>query len=186
MTTLSPERIKLISKASSLILRHRPDLVGLEQLPAGGWVSTERLLRALNRRFKVSREELDYVVRENDKQRFSYSASGTHIRANQGHSVPVDLGLQPATPPGVLFHGTVDRSIASIRTDGLSKMARHAVHLSVDIATASNVGSRRGNPVILTIDSARMAADGHIFYLSDNGVWLTDSVPSEYISFPTA
>lgn len=118
---------------------------------------------------------------ENDKQRFAFDETGLRIRANQGHSAEVDLELKEAHPPERLYHGTVSRFLAAIRAEGLKKMNRHDVHLSSDVQTASKVGQRRGEPVILVIDSARMAADGHKFRLSANGVWLTDHVPPEYI-----
>src|SRR6185503_2401010 len=114
---------------------------------------------------------------------FALSADGERIRANQGHSVDVDLQLAPAAPPATLFHGTVDAAIASIRAQGLLRGERHHVHLSSDIATASKVGGRRGKPVILTVRSGAMAAAGHVFYCSANGVWLTDHVPPEFIDF---
>jgi putative RNA 2'-phosphotransferase len=133
---------------------------------------------------RFSEAELKQVVADSDKQRFALSDDGTLIRANQGHSVAVDLDLEPLTPPDVLYHGTVAKFLDAIREKGLLKGKRHHVHLSGDKATASNVGSRRGKPVILTIESNRMHALGLMFYLSKNGVWLTDHVPPEYIGFP--
>ena len=133
---------------------------------------------------RFDRATLLEIVRTNDKQRFALSEDGTRIRANQGHSVKVDLALTPQQPPEVLYHGTVDKFIDAIRNTGLQKGERHHVHLSPDLITATKVGQRRGKPVILTIRAAAMAKASHPFYLSDNGVWLTDAVPPEFINFP--
>ena len=124
---------------------------------------------------------LDEVVATNPKRRFAVADDGTRIRANQGHSVDVELGYDEVAPPEVLFHGTVARSVGAIRTKGLLKMSRHHVHLSVDEATATAVGGRRGRPVILRVRAGDMHRAGHVFYVSDNGVWLTDHVPPEYV-----
>ena len=170
-----------ISKRLSFVLRHRPDSVGLTLGPAG-WVDVEELLAALARNgLRLTRGELDAVVAGNDKQRFAFDESGTRIRASQGHSVPVVLGYGPATPPDVLFHGTVQRFLPAILADGLRPGNRHAVHLSRDAETATTVGGRRGRPVVLRVDAAAMAADGHLFTVSANGVWLTDAVPVRYL-----
>ncbi|WP_026211674.1 RNA 2'-phosphotransferase [Longispora albida] len=165
-----------ISKRMSRALRHSPERLGL-RLDEGGWAEISDLLAALG----ISREELDMVVAENDKQRFAIE--GTRIRASQGHSIDVDLGYEPKDPPVVLYHGTPIGNIASIRATGLSKGGRHHVHLSGDTDTARRVGARRGRPVIITVHSGRMAADGHAFYQSANGVWLTEHVPPAYLSF---
>lgn len=164
----------------SKALRHSPDRAGLILDPAG-WTPVDVLLAAL----RIDRAELDEVVAGNDKQRFAVER-GTdgvlRIRANQGHSVPVDLGLPPATPPDLLYHGTSTGALESIRATGLHRGGRHHVHLSADTDTAYRVGARRaGRVVILTIDAAAMAADGHVFYRSANGVWLTDAVPASYL-----
>jgi putative RNA 2'-phosphotransferase len=124
------------------------------------------------------------VVETSDKKRFALSADGERIRASQGHSVEVELGYEPATPPAVLYHGTVDRFLDSIREKGLIKGERHHVHLSADAATAAKVGARRGRAVVLTIDAAGMAREGLLFYISANAVWLTDHVPARFIGFP--
>lgn len=174
-------RLVKVSKYLSKHLRHEPERLGL-QLAPGGWVAVEDLLQACARqRFPVSREELDEVVAGNDKQRFAIDPTGTLIRANQGHSVEVDLQLEPLTPPALLYHGTPERSVASILSTGLSKMARHHVHVSSDIETATKVGARRGKPVILVVDAGAMHRAGHLFYRSANGVWLVDVVPPEYL-----
>lgn len=169
--------LKKASKRLSYVLRHRPDSVGLT-LDDAGWVPVEKLLKTMG----LTRAQLEDVVAHNDKQRFTID--GDRIRANQGHSVDVDLGLEPVLPPQRLYHGTVARSLDSIREKGLVKGARHHVHLSADRQTATKVGARRGKPVILEVDSAGMAAAGFVFYRSANGVWLTDSVPPSFLAVP--
>ena len=170
-----------ISKFLSKHLRHEPQRLGLELEP-GGWVSVRDLLAACNaRNMSLSRAELDEVVRRNNKQRFSFDESGARIRANQGHSVEVDLQLEPVTPPAVLYHGTPERSAEAVSTGGLEKMSRHHVHLSADVATAKAVGARRGRPVLFEVDAAAMHEAGCVFYRSANGVWLVDHVPPRYL-----
>lgn len=170
-----------ISKYLSKHLRHQPERLGLELGP-GGWVSVDELLAACARNnFPISRAELDEVVSDNDKQRFAFDPTGTLIRAQQGHSVEVDLQLEAATPPAVLYHGTVERNLAAILADGLLKMQRHHVHLSADLETATKVGARRGRPLILAVDAAAMEQAGFTFYRSGNGVWLVDHVPPQYL-----
>ena len=174
------------SRFLSHVLRHNPDRVGVALDPAG-WVDVDVLLTALAaHRHPMSRAQLDRVVAENDKQRFSFDSTDTRIRANQGHSVPVDLGYADAEPPARLYHGTHPGAMAAIHREGLRPMRRHAVHLSADRATATRVGARRGRPVVLTVDSAGMAADGHRFRVSANGVWLTDAVPPQYLGSTSA
>ena len=171
-----------VSKRLSFVLRHHPDSVGL-RLDPHGWVQVDALLAALAAHgLELSRAELDRVVATNDKRRFAYDGSGTRIRASQGHSVGVDLGYQPQRPPAELFHGTTRRFLEAILADGLLPGRRHAVHLSPDVATARTVGGRRGEPVVLRVDAAAMAADGAVFTRSANGVWLTDAVPARYLS----
>lgn len=178
---LSVRRLIKISKYLSRHLRHSPERIGL-QLAPGGWVKVDELLAACRQNgFSINRCQLEEVVSKNDKQRFSFDATGTLIRANQGHSVEVDLQLTPAIPPAVLYHGTCDRAVASIWQTGLSKMSRHHVHLTTDIQTAKNVGQRHGRPVVFAVNSQDMHADKYDFYCSDNGVWLVDSVPSQYL-----
>jgi putative RNA 2'-phosphotransferase len=173
-----------ISKFLSLVLRHEPQKIGIT-LDSGGWVSVRDLLNAFAKHsFALTRDELEEVVRTSDKKRFSFSDDGGMIRANQGHSVEVELGYEPIAPPEVLFHGTVERFLQSIRETGLLKGERHHVHLSRDEATAAKVGKRRGRPFILKIRAAHMHADGFAFFVSANGVWLTDHVPAKYIEFP--
>ncbi len=171
----------LLSKYLSKYLRHRPGELGLELTP-GGWVSVEVLLAASARRgFPISREELEEVVARNDKKRFAFDRSGSMIRAQQGHSVPVDLGLEPAEPPPTLYHGTPERNLPKILHDGLRKMSRHHVHLSPDEKTAAAVGRRRGRPVVFAVDACAMCRDGWEFYRSGNGVWLVEHVPTRYL-----
>ncbi|MCB2377015.1 RNA 2'-phosphotransferase [Hymenobacter sp. BT635] len=174
-------QITRISKFLSLHLRHQPQALGLE-LEEGGWVKVEELLRGCaGQGLPITRAQLEQVVADNDKQRFAFDASGTRIRAQQGHSVEVDLLLVPAVPPAVLYHGTVAAALPAIRQQGLQKMQRHHVHLSPDEATAQRVGQRRGQPVILTVDAAAMRQQGCVFYESGNGVWLTEQVPAQYL-----
>lgn len=179
---MNADKLKSVSKRMSYILRHRPDSVGLELGP-GGWVGVDLLLVGLNQTGKaVTREVLEQVVAENDKQRFEFSDDGTQIRARQGHSTPVDLQYDPAVPPDVLYHGTATRFLESIRLQGLIKGKRHHVHLSAERATALAVGSRHGKPVILEIDTSKMQADGHRFFVTENRVWLTEQVPPHFLN----
>ena len=173
-----------ISKFLSLVLRHQPESIGIT-LSGDGWVRVEDLLRAMEAHgLGVSLEELRSVVETSDKQRFSFSPDGTSIRANQGHSIHVDLGYESSTPPEILYHGTTERFLPSIRQQGLLKGKRHDVHLSEQRETATAVGSRYGRPVVLKIASQQMNKDGHLFFRSANGVWLTRHVPVDYIEFP--
>jgi putative RNA 2'-phosphotransferase len=170
-----------VSKYLARHLRHRPERIGLD-LDGEGWADVGELLAACARHgFALTRAELDHVVSANDKQRYAFDASGLRIRANQGHTVPVDLGLPLASPPEDLFHGTVQRSLPAIRTEGLRPMDRHDVHLSRDPETARRVGARRGRPLVLTVDAAAMAMDGFEFRISANGVWLVSGVPPRYL-----
>jgi putative RNA 2'-phosphotransferase len=171
-----------VSKYLSKHLRHQPERIGLT-LDEAGWVEIDVLIAAAAAHgFRFTRDELDHVVAANDKQRFA--VDGTRIRASQGHSVEVDLGLPPATPPPYLYHGTVAANLDAIRAEGLRPMNRHDVHLSPDRETATRVGARRGRPVVLSVDTAAMHRDGHEFQVSANGVWLTKAVPAEYLRFP--
>ena len=129
----------------------------------------------------ITREELEVIVTTSDKQRFAFDESGARIRANQGHSVDIDLQLTPTVPLAVLFHGTGEGTVPAILREGLRKMRRHHVHLSPDVATATRVGTRHGRPVVLAVDAAAMCRAGHEFFVSANGVWLTDAVPPEFL-----
>jgi putative RNA 2'-phosphotransferase len=171
-----------VSKRLSYVLRHHPDSVGL-RLDEHGWVAVDDLLTALARHGLVlSREQLDHVVATNDKRRFAYDPSGRWIRASQGHSVAVELGYRPEPPPAELFHGTTRELLSAVLDEGLRPGRRHAVHLSADVDTARAVGARRGEPVVLRVDAAAMAAAGALFTRSANGVWLTDTVPARHLA----
>ncbi|MBI3134558.1 MAG: RNA 2'-phosphotransferase [Bacteroidetes bacterium] len=175
--------IKEISKFLSLVLRHQPEKIGIT-MDANGWVNVDELIQKCARRKQFfDFEKLEEVVATNDKQRFAFNEDYTKIRANQGHSVKIDLLLQPTEPLEYLYHGTVDKFMAAIKVEGLQKMSRTHVHLSKDLETAIKVGSRRGKPIILTIRAGEMHRNGHLFYLSGNGVWLCDNVPAQYIEF---
>jgi putative RNA 2'-phosphotransferase len=176
-----PSEPTSISKFLSLVLRHKPQSIGLV-LDEAGWAGVDELLaKAAAAGRHISRDALVEVVRNSDKQRFAFSTDGLRIRANQGHSVDVTLGLEAATPPDTLFHGTASRFLAAILSTGLDKRQRHHVHLTHDPATARAVGQRYGAPVVLEIDAARLCADGHVFHRSANGVWLVDHVPPAYL-----
>ena len=179
---MDPQLVR-VSKFMSLVLRHDPGKIGLA-LDASGWAEVDDLLAGAARAgVRIDRETLERVVAENDKQRFAFNADHTRIRASQGHSVSVDLGLEPRIPPERLYHGTAASSIESIRKTGLHSAKRTHVHLSADEATARSVGQRHGRPVVLTVAAGRMHRDGRQFFRSENGVWLTDAVPVEYIDF---
>ena len=172
------------SKLLSLVLRHQPELIGIA-LDDAGWTPVAGLLEGLaNHGSAMTPDELRRIVAGNDKQRFAFSADGTMIRANQGHSVTVELGLRPSTPPAELFHGTAEIFLDGIRRQGLLKQQRHHVHLHQDAKLAEQVGARRGRAVVLTVDAAAMQADGMAFFVTENQVWLTDSVPPHYLCFP--
>jgi putative RNA 2'-phosphotransferase len=176
------KRLITVSKYLAKYLRHAPHELGLTLQP-GGWVAVDDLLDAARGHgFPIAYHELVECVETNDKQRFAFDVSGELIRANQGHSVTVDLQLEECEPPETLYHGTVERFLPSILEAGLVRGKRHHVHLSKDVETARKVGSRRGKPVILMVAAGRMKRDGHIFFVSSNGVWLTDAVPHEYLS----
>lgn len=169
------------SKFLSLVLRHQPDAAGIT-LDAHGWADVEKLLIGMTQAGKpVDLEMLEEIVRTDEKQRYLFSEDHTKIRANQGHSIAVDLEFQPVTPPDTLWHGTASRFLERIMAEGLKPMSRQYVHLSPDIETARKVGIRHGKPVILQIDTKRMYADSCIFYRAENGVWLTEAVPAAYI-----
>ncbi len=174
---------KHISKFLSLILRHNPDKIGL-QLDENGWADVqELLLKSKNSQPNLDIELLKEIVETNDKKRFAFNEDQTRIRANQGHSIKIDLGYSPKQPPEFLYHGTISKFMDAIKENGLLKMSRHHVHLSEERETATKVGSRRGKPIILTIRSGTMHMKDIQFFQSDNGVWLTDSVSPEYIEF---
>ena len=172
------------SKFLSLLLRHKPETLHL-QLDAQGWISVDELLAKLqSTQHALTLEELQYVVQHNSKQRFAFNEDQSKIRANQGHSISIELGYTPLTPPPILFHGTALRNLPSIQQSGLLKRQRHHVHLSQDKTTAITVGKRHGKPVVLIIRAQDMQEAGHSFFQSENGVWLTDHVPTAFIEFP--
>lgn len=172
---------KHISKLLSLALRHQPDALGLT-LDKEGWASVTDVLQQMQQKgMAVDLPKLQEVVATNDKKRFSFSADGSKIRANQGHSLPVELGLQPIAPPPLLFHGTAIQNLDSIFEEGLQRRSRQHVHLSQDQETALKVGNRHGKATVLLVLSGKMHAAGHSFYYSANGVWLTEAVPVIFI-----
>lgn len=171
---------KEISKILSYALRHKPEHLNLK-IDDHGWTDIGTLLFNLSEKgHHLNFENLKTIVEENDKQRFSISEDSKRIRANQGHSIDVKLDLEERIPPYTLFHGTVEKFMTSIRENGLSKGNRHHVHLSDNIHTAETVGNRRGKAIVLKINAHKMHLDGYIFFQSENGVWLTESVPSKY------
>ena len=182
MPNMNEKELVRLSKSLSSWLRHDPHAIGLEP-DAAGWVRIDDLLRAAAEHGKrFSRAALDLVVAENNKRRYEIDDTWTLIRARQGHSIDVDLGYEPVDPPAVLYHGTAEKSLGLVMAQGLLPMARHAVHLSADTATARIVGARHGRPMVLVVDAARMGVDGHDFYVTGNGVWLADMVPAEYLA----
>ncbi|MBO9700520.1 MAG: RNA 2'-phosphotransferase [Sporocytophaga sp.] len=178
---ISEKENQRISKFLSLVLRHQPESIGI-RLDENGWVDPELLIFKMNKHgFNLSMEILDHVVATNNKKRFAYNESKTQIRASQGHSVNIELGYEPQKPPAILYHGTAERFSESILKTGLDKQSRQHVHLSLDIDIAISVGKRHGKPVIFEVASETMFADGFVFYLSENKVWLTDHVPVKYL-----
>ncbi|HLA64583.1 MAG TPA: RNA 2'-phosphotransferase [Rhodothermales bacterium] len=170
-----------VSKFLSLVLRHRPEAAGVRP-DAEGWVDVEALIEGAGRKgVTLDRALLGRVVAENDKGRFEWDEAGERIRARQGHSIQVELGLEEVVPPERLFHGTVDRFLTPIRREGLIKGKRHHVHLSADRETAVKVGARRGAPVVLIVEAGRMHGDGFAFFRTGNGVWLVEHVPPAYL-----
>jgi len=178
------EKLITISKFVSLVLRHRPDKIGLK-IDHNGWADVSELIEKSRKLCDFNLSELQEVVAENEKKRFMFNNDKTLIRASQGHSIDVDLQLKPAIPPDVLYHGTSRRFLTPILKEGLKKMNRNHVHLSSNVETAISVGSRHDRRytgvIILVIDVKGMLRAGHVFYRSDNGVWLTDNVPAEYL-----
>jgi putative RNA 2'-phosphotransferase len=171
-----------ISKFISLILRHKPGEIGVK-LDEYGYIKTSDLIKGLNLKgYKVTISDIERIVAEDNKQRYSFNDDKSKIKANQGHSITVNLELQPIEPPKVLYHGTATRFSESICKEGIKKQNRQYVHLSSDVETATKVGKRHGELVIFRIDSDQMYKDGYKFYLSENKVWLTDYVPIKYLS----
>lgn len=179
---MDPKLETRISKLLSLVLRHEPQHIGIE-LDEHGWTDIHVLIERMNAcGLEVNMEIICQVVRNNAKQRFSINESSTRIRANQGHSIAVDLELKPQLPPDTLYHGTATRFVDTILKEGIMKRSRQFVHLSTDLDTAISVGARHGKPVVLVVDAAAMAEAGIPFFKSENGVWLVDEVDSKYLS----
>lgn len=177
------ERNIELGKFLSLILRHSPETIGIK-LDENGWADVSELLHGINcLGRKINMNILEEIVANNNKKRYSFNFDKTKIRANQGHSIPVDVELKAVNPPSILYHGTADRFYEDIRKNGLQRQSRNHVHLSSDEETAIIVGRRHGRPAVLSIDAEAMHDAGYIFYLSENGVWLTDHVPANYIKF---
>ena len=169
------------SKFLSLILRHKPETIGIK-LDEHGWADVSELISGISKTRPFDMKMLEEIVRTDNKQRYSFNEDKTLIRANQGHSIPVDVELEKKTPPEFLYHGTGEKFVSSIDKEGLLSKSRLYVHLSKDIDTAVKVGSRHGKPVVDRVAAGKMADDGYEFFLSVNGVWLTKAVPAEYLS----
>jgi putative RNA 2'-phosphotransferase len=168
---------KKTSRFLSLVLRHKPEAINIS-LDQEGWTDVDKLLKNMR---NLSRQQLELLVSDNDKQRFEFSEDGKRIRASQGHSLKVDLQLVSKKPPDRLYHGTFPKAMEYITSDGLKPMSRHHVHMAADTSTAVTVGSRRGAPILLEISAGKMFDIGYEFYCSNNGVWLTDKVPPIFL-----
>lgn len=165
----------------SLILRHQPEAIGIS-LDENGWANTDELIAGINEKGEsITKEDLDRIVRENNKKRYIFNEDKTKIRANQGHSIEVDIGLEPVIPPAFLYHGTGEKSVSNIMAVGIEKRSRQYVHLSSDLDTAVRVGARHGSPVVFTVKAGEMYEKGWIFYRSENGVWLCEYIPKEFV-----
>lgn len=181
---LSEKEINNTSKLLSLVLRHEPSYLGIE-LDEEGWTDIDFLINKIQQKgTKIDFESLSNIVETNNKKRFAFNEDLTKIRANQGHSVEVNLNYESIIPPEILFHGTASRFSDSIKETGLIKQSRLHVHLSSNEETANKVGQRHGKPIILKIKAFEMAENGFVFHLSENNVWLTDNIPTDYIIFP--
>lgn len=178
---MNNKQAEKISKLISLVLRHKPEVLGLE-LDEHGWADTHKLLNGLyTHGYELTMDDLEFIVNTDNKQRYSFSDDKKLIRANQGHSIPVDVELEEKIPPNILYHGTGKKYEESIDKHGILKLSRLYVHLSDNKDTAKNVGKRHGVPVIYAIDCKSMVEDGYTFYQSVNGVWLTEYVPFKYL-----
>jgi putative RNA 2'-phosphotransferase len=175
------KNLKSTSKFLSLVLRHNPAQIGLV-LDENGWANVDELVKKVNAKgTNIDIDLLNKIVESNDKKRFAFNDDKTKIRASQGHSIEIDLALEPSLPPNILYHGTATRFVESILKEGLKKQQRQHVHLSEKLETATAVGARHGKPVILIVDAKQMQEDGLLFYKSENNVWLTDNVEVKYI-----
>ena len=168
------------SKYISLILRHKPEVIGIT-LDEHGWANVDELIAGVSKTHELNMGMLEEIVQTDEKQRYSFNPNKTLIRANQGHSIPVDVELDEIAPPDVLYHGTAEKYVASIEATGLQHQSRLYVHLTDNYGTAIKVGQRHGKPVVYEVASQAMARDGYRFFLSVNGVWLTESVPVQYL-----
>jgi putative RNA 2'-phosphotransferase len=178
---ISDKQLTHISKFLSLVLRHKPETIGI-QLDENGWADVHELIeKANNHGIQFNREILDHIVETNSKKRFAFNDDLTRIRASQGHSIDIELGYTNQKPPEILFHGTGERSVQSISEKGLEKQSRQHVHLSSDFETAVKVGQRHGKPFVFKVLAGQMYNDGFRFFISDNGVWLTEKVPAKYL-----
>lgn len=178
---MDEKRRTKISKFLSLILRHAPGTVGL-RLEENGWVNVDELIAACAKNGRaLTREEIEEVIETNDKKRFSFNPNRTRIRANQGHSIEIEIEFEKRTPPEILYHGTAEKNVKSILERGLQKMRRHHVHLSIDKETARKVGMRYGKPVIFEIETRAMLENNFEFLVSANGVWLVENVPPQFL-----
>ena len=172
--------IKETSKFMSLILRHKPETIGIS-LDEHGWADVDELITGISKTHEFNRDMLEEIVRTDEKQRYSFNEDKTLIRANQGHSIPVDVELDEVEPPEELWHGTGEKYVSSIDEQGLIPKSRLYVHLSKDKETAVKVGKRHGKPVLYVVKAGEMCKNGYKFYLSKNGVWLTKEVPVKYL-----
>lgn len=179
---LNEKETTQVSKFLSLVLRHQPETIGIK-LDENGWTTVSDLIEKLAAAgTSIDFNTLKHVVDTNAKKRFAFNDTFDKIRASQGHSIAIELGYEPQTPPEILYHGTAAQYIDSILSTGLNKGNRHQVHLSADTTTAINVGKRHGKPVVLEVAAKKMHNDGYAFFVSENNVWLTDNVPVEYIT----
>ncbi len=177
------DKYKKTSVFLSLVLRHNPEAAGI-RIDGHGWADVSELIEGVNQTGRrINQEILEEIVRTDEKGRYSFNEDKTKIRANQGHSISVDVELKKTAPPQVLYHGTATRFLGSIleKKEGLKPAGRLYVHLSKDYPTAVNVGARHGIPAVLEVESGQMEKDGYSFYLSENGVWLTKKVPCQYL-----
>lgn len=174
--------LKKTSVFISLILRHQPDVIGIS-LDRNGWANVQELINGINKtgKYSIDMPMLEEIVRTDNKQRYSFNEDRSKIRANQGHSINVDVELKEAVPPEILYHGTGEKYVDSINAEGLKPKSRLYVHLSKDVETAVNVGSRHGKPIVYIVASGEMYRQGYTFYLSENGVWLTKNVPVDFM-----
>jgi len=178
---ISEKQTTQISKFLSLVLRHHPETIGIK-LDQNGWTGIEDLIEKANDKgINFDRETLNYIVATNAKKRFAFNETSDKIRASQGHSIAIELGYTNQKPPEILYHGTGEKSVQSIVSTGLEKRSRQHVHLSGDIKTAIKVGQRHGKPFVFKVLAQQMYNDNFTFFISDNGVWLTDNVPAKYL-----